>query len=38
MLKSLSFVYKKIKFKKKDIKERERKRESHREKKPKWYL
>lgn len=34
MLKSLSFVYKKIKFKKKDIKERERKRESHREKKP----
>lgn len=34
MLKSLSFVYKKIKLKKKDIKERERKRESHREKKP----
>lgn len=33
MLKSLSFVYKKIKLKKKDIKERERKRESHREKK-----
>lgn len=34
MLKSLSFVYKKIKLKKKDIKERERKRESHREKPP----
>lgn len=34
MLKSLSFVYENIKLKKKDIKERERKRESHREKKP----
>lgn len=32
MLKFLSFVYKKIKFLKKDIKERERKRELYREK------